>query len=204
MFKKLTILVLVTLLVLTSATACSSETAEEAIPPVVAATEQEPTVPDATLATTPGPTNEVTPSPTPENNPGPAVEEDPDRIIPVPEFIQGVIDGKYQPGDIVTISGTLLYRPELDTYDSYYRTRMGPETSGHVVGFITGGQHGYPSSVPSSIKSFYSFNKFFSSAAGDKQAKPGDELVVRGTLWKVVENIVVLYPGDVFLLEVRK
>jgi hypothetical protein len=206
MFKKLTILVLISLLVLTAATACSSKATGEISPPAATNTEQKPTAPATTPATTPKVTPETpdktTPAPTtPEGNPGPVAEEDPERVIPVSEFIKGVIDGKYQPGDIVTISGILLNEPErgLSTYGYYYEVLLGPETSNRVASVSTG-QSQRSSEATRSFESFYKF-------IDDKEMrpKPGDEMVIRGEIGRMplyYEGKVTL--GNAFLLEVRK
>lgn len=78
MFKKLIILVLISLLVLTAATACSKATGEVE-PPVTTATEQEPATTPATPAT---PSDEAEPA----SSPTPATTVSPEKDKDIPTF----------------------------------------------------------------------------------------------------------------------
>ena len=106
MFKKLIILALITLFVLTAATACSSKTMEEAVPPVSAATEQKPTISNTPIVPTTTP--ETTPSATP--TPG----ETSEKAISVAEFVKRVENGEYEKGDLVLVSG-IIHSATLDS-----------------------------------------------------------------------------------------
>jgi hypothetical protein len=208
MFKKLTILVLISLLVLTAATACSSKATEEAVPPVTAATEQKPATSDTPTA--PATTSE--PQTTPETTP--AVKENPGNPISVPEFIKNALNGKYKSNDVVIVSGTVL-REKPQTVDQYrsFEFLLGPETSGYTV------------TVKSETVKFNTKTKRFHfedsesyvSFVGEEglpentmvfpktDVRAGDTIVVRGTnvwVWEK-ENTILL--KEAFLVElVRK
>ncbi len=120
MFKKLTLLVLIALLVLPALTACSSEADEGIIPPVVAADEINPTESDPVQ------------NPTPETTPN--IVKDQEKPIPVPEFIAQAESGKYERGDPVLISGIVELLGSrggtvLTKSEPAYILLLGPETN---------------------------------------------------------------------------
>jgi len=96
MFKKLTILVLISLLVLTAATACSSKATEEVVPPVNAATEQKP----ATSNTPTAPATTSEPQTTPETSPVTTSNEK-----------------EYKKGDAIVVSGEITLIRDLEGND---------------------------------------------------------------------------------------
>jgi cytoskeletal protein RodZ len=96
MFKKLIILVLISLLVLTAATACSSKATEEAVPPANAATEQKP----ATSNTPTAPTATSEPQTTPETTPATTSSEK-----------------EYKKGDAIVVSGEITLIRDLEGND---------------------------------------------------------------------------------------
>lgn len=96
MFKKLTLLVLIALIAIPAATACSSKATGEIAPPAVAATEQEPA----------NPTSMTTPSQKiSEKNLGEAISRE--------ELIELIEKGELSAGDIVLLSG-IVERAALD------------------------------------------------------------------------------------------
>jgi len=196
MFKKLTILVLISLLVLTAATACSSKATGEATSPPTATAEQKPTATQ-------------TPQTTPETTP--TVKENPGNPISVPEFIKNALNGKYKRNDVVTISGTVL-REKPQTVDQFrsHEFLLGPETSGYTV------------TVMSEVVEFNTKTKRFHfedsesylSFVGEKglpentllipktDVRVGDTMVVRGTnVWVWEEKNTILLK-EAFLVEI--
>ena len=204
MFKKLTILVLISLLVLTAATACSSKATGEISPPAATNTEQKPAASNTPTA----PTTASEPQTTPETTP--TVKENSENPISVPELIKNALNGKYKSGDIVTVSGTVL-REKPQTVDQYrsFEFLLGPETSGYTV------------TVMSEVVKFNTKTKRFHfedsesylSFVGEKglpentllipktDVRVGDTMVVRGTnVWVWEEKNTILL-REAFLVE---